>query len=167
MFRIYVASVSYSYCKNRSRCCICCNGYICMLQVSVQNISHVFRCMLQVLVSGCCICFTHVASICSKYFSYFRRRLHQVFYVSSVYCWMGQTDSRSMHPQVGAWIPACAQKMEQVRAVHTSVRETEGRRRSSHVAGGESRVNGAGSPCVRAKWSRHRRSSREHRKQSM
>ena len=41
MFQRYVASVSDRYCKSRSGCCTCCNGYICMLQVYVSNVSDV------------------------------------------------------------------------------------------------------------------------------
>ena len=42
IFKSYVASVLYGYCKSRSGCCICCNGYTRMLQASVPNVSSVF-----------------------------------------------------------------------------------------------------------------------------
>jgi hypothetical protein len=48
-----VASVSYGY-------CICCNGYICMLQVYLLNVS--------AISSGCCICCSG-HSVCFKYFT--------------------------------------------------------------------------------------------------
>ena len=35
LFQINVLSVSSGCCKSRSRYCICCNGYICMLQAYV------------------------------------------------------------------------------------------------------------------------------------
>jgi hypothetical protein len=57
MFQSYVASVSYGHCKSRSRYCRCCNDCICMLQFFVVNVSSFFRCMLQVCLSRCCICF--------------------------------------------------------------------------------------------------------------
>jgi hypothetical protein len=48
IFQRYVASISYGCCKNRLRCCICCNGCTRILQYFIFNVSSVFRCMLQV-----------------------------------------------------------------------------------------------------------------------
>jgi hypothetical protein len=47
MFQRYVASVLYWCCKNRSGCCICCNGYTRMLKC-ILNCFMYFRRMLQV-----------------------------------------------------------------------------------------------------------------------
>jgi hypothetical protein len=41
-------------------CCICCNGCTCMLKESIPNVSSVFRCMLQVCLSACCIYMLHM-----------------------------------------------------------------------------------------------------------
>jgi hypothetical protein len=41
MFQRYVASVLYGCCKSRSGCCICSNGCIRMLQMSISNVSYV------------------------------------------------------------------------------------------------------------------------------
>ena len=97
VFQRYVASVSYGCCKSSSGYCICCNGYIRMLQMSIPNILFVFfRRKSQVCLSGYCICFIHVASVfiwmlhklamafrcfvsvsdvCCKFFIYFGRML--------------------------------------------------------------------------------------------
>jgi hypothetical protein len=42
---------------------ICCNGLYNMLPVFVPNISSIFRRMLQVCLSGCCICFTRILQV--------------------------------------------------------------------------------------------------------
>ena len=48
VFHTYVASISFAYDKSKSRCCICCYGYIHMFQAYVLSVSSVFRIMLQV-----------------------------------------------------------------------------------------------------------------------
>jgi hypothetical protein len=63
MFHKYVASVSYGCCKTRSGCCICCNGCTCMLQVSVLMFRSSVRLYLQVCLSKCCMCFTHMLHV--------------------------------------------------------------------------------------------------------
>jgi hypothetical protein len=64
MLQVCVSSVSCECCKSRSGCCICCNGYTRMLQVSVLNVSSVFfRRMLQMCLFECCICFTHMLRV--------------------------------------------------------------------------------------------------------
>jgi hypothetical protein len=73
---------------------MCCNGCICMLQVLVPNVSSAFcKRMLQVGLSGCCICFTHTLQaflsrccVCLQWFSSVFRCFLQVFqkHVSSV-----------------------------------------------------------------------------------
>jgi hypothetical protein len=61
MFQRYVASVSDGCYKSRLRYCVCYNGRTLILQRYVTNVSSVFsERMLQVGLSGCCICFTHV-----------------------------------------------------------------------------------------------------------
>jgi hypothetical protein len=46
---MYVTSVPYRCCKkSRSGCCICCNGYTLMLQVSILKMFHLLRHILQV-----------------------------------------------------------------------------------------------------------------------
>jgi hypothetical protein len=72
MLHAYVSSVS-------EVCCICCNSCTCMWQTSVPNVSSVFRRMLQVCLSKCCICFTHrlevfyvdVAYVCNGFHVFF------------------------------------------------------------------------------------------------
>jgi hypothetical protein len=59
MFLRYVASVAYGCCKSRLKCCTCCKGYTHMLQVFV-HVSSIFRRILQVCLSRCCICFTQM-----------------------------------------------------------------------------------------------------------
>jgi hypothetical protein len=58
LFQMYISSVSY-------RCCIYCNGCICMLQASVPNVSSIF-------LDVCCKCIyvdvAYVSHICCKYF---------------------------------------------------------------------------------------------------
>ena len=96
MFQRYVASVSFGCYKSILECCICCNGYTCMLQAYVPNVSSVFRRMLQMCLFDvayvshiCCKCFiwmlhmfhTYGVSVCSKYFICFILMLH-----SSVLC---------------------------------------------------------------------------------
>ena len=49
MFKRYVTSISYGYCKSRSGCCTCCNSCTLMLQASVLNVSSVFS-------DVCCKC---------------------------------------------------------------------------------------------------------------
>jgi hypothetical protein len=48
VFHRYVANVLYGYCKSRSRCRICCNGYTCMFQLYVLSVFICFIRMLQV-----------------------------------------------------------------------------------------------------------------------
>jgi hypothetical protein len=57
-FQRFVASVSDRCCKSRLECCICCNGYTCMLQRYVINVSSMF-------LDVCCKC---VLSRCCVYF---------------------------------------------------------------------------------------------------
>jgi hypothetical protein len=65
LFQRYVASVSYECCKSKLGCCICCNGYTCMLQVSVSNVSSVFS-------YECCNWFyldvAYVSHICCSFY---------------------------------------------------------------------------------------------------
>jgi hypothetical protein len=84
MFQMYVTSVSYECCKSRSRCCICCNSYTRMLQVSIQNVSSIsdvrckcFICMLHMLQW----LYIYVVSICFKCFIYF-----QMYVATGVSC---------------------------------------------------------------------------------
>jgi hypothetical protein len=66
-FQRYVTRVSYEYCKSRSGCYICCNGYTLMLQTPLPNVSFVFfRHMFQAcfirpdvayILHICCKCF--------------------------------------------------------------------------------------------------------------
>jgi hypothetical protein len=64
MFHKYVASVSYGCCKSRSRFCICCNGCARMLQsFCFQCFIYFFIRMLQVCLSRCYICFTHMLHV--------------------------------------------------------------------------------------------------------
>jgi hypothetical protein len=94
MFHLDVAIVSCGCYKNRSGCCICCNGCTRMLQAFVPNISVVFpdvcsKCVyLNVTrVSHiCCMCFIWMLYIfCNGFFKHFQLFL-QVFqtYVASV-----------------------------------------------------------------------------------
>jgi hypothetical protein len=94
MFQRYVASISDGCCKNRSGCCIYCNSCTRMLQRSVTNVSSVFSGrMVQVCLSGCCICFTHrlhvfyldVAYVCNG-FRVFQKHDLSVPSASDVYC---------------------------------------------------------------------------------
>jgi hypothetical protein len=74
----YVISVSFGYCKSRSGCCICCYGYTCMFQEHVLGVSSVFRSILHVFDLD--VANGYVASVCSKFFTCFRRML-QLFYL--------------------------------------------------------------------------------------
>jgi hypothetical protein len=59
LFYMYVSSVSYGCCKSRLGCCI---GCMRMLQAHVSSVfSDVY--MLQVCLSRCCICFTHMLQV--------------------------------------------------------------------------------------------------------
>jgi hypothetical protein len=61
-FHMDVASVSYGYCKSRSRCCIC--------FAMATHVFQVFSCVLQVFQIYVCKCFsfwTYVASVSSEY----------------------------------------------------------------------------------------------------
>jgi hypothetical protein len=90
-------------------CCICCNRCTHMLQTSVPNVSSVFFTrMLQVCLSGCCICFTYmlqvfyldVAHVCNGFkcfscifasvsYTYFKSFIYLQTYVVSIACiWM-------------------------------------------------------------------------------
>jgi hypothetical protein len=87
MFQSYVASVSYRYCKTRSGCCTCCNGYARMVQVYVPNVSSVsdvcckcfhldvtYTCMLHAYVK-------HIHACCMRMLNVFRcfvRRLQML-----------------------------------------------------------------------------------------
>jgi hypothetical protein len=64
MFQRYVARVSFGYCKSRSRYCICCNVYTCMLQAPILDVSSVFICMLQVFYLDVEYVFTHMLHVC-------------------------------------------------------------------------------------------------------
>jgi hypothetical protein len=64
MFHRYVVIVSCECCKSRSGCCICCNGCTLMLQAFIPNVSSVFSGrVLQLCLSGCCICSTHMLHV--------------------------------------------------------------------------------------------------------
>jgi hypothetical protein len=51
LFQTYVASVSSRCCKSRSRCCICCNGYIASV---CSKMFHLFQTYVLIVSSGCC-----------------------------------------------------------------------------------------------------------------
>jgi hypothetical protein len=105
MFQRYIASVSYRWSKSRSRYCIYCNDYTCMLQASVLNVSFVFsdvcckyfyldaayvsHICLKVFLSECCICFAmtfqvflgvfaSVSYACFKYFIFLQTHVAKV-----------------------------------------------------------------------------------------
>ena len=87
MFQRYVVSVLDGCYKNRSGCCICCNGSTLILQRSMTNVSSVFlESILRVCLSRFCICFRHmlqvfyldVVYICNDFSSVFRS-FFQVF----------------------------------------------------------------------------------------
>jgi hypothetical protein len=44
-------------------CCICCNDYTCILQVSVPMFNMFFRSMLQGCLFGCCISSAHMLQV--------------------------------------------------------------------------------------------------------
>jgi hypothetical protein len=56
----------YGGCKSRYGYRICCNGCTPMLQISIQNVFYFTR-MLQVLLSGCCICCSGYIHILQTY----------------------------------------------------------------------------------------------------
>jgi hypothetical protein len=81
LFQMYVASVSFGYCKSRSGCCIYASVlgvFICMLQVFYLDICNSYPRVFKFLLVFC-KCFRRVA----KCFSCFRRML-QVFYFDIV-----------------------------------------------------------------------------------
>ena len=72
MFQRYVASVSYRCCKSRSGLHMLQWLYTHFASVYSKYYTYFFRRMLQVCLSGCCICFhTYVASVLSKCCIYF------------------------------------------------------------------------------------------------
>jgi hypothetical protein len=84
---MHVASVSCGCCKSRSRCCICCNGYTCMLQVSIPNVSAVsdvwyMRVYLGVAYVShlCCKCFIRMLHMFHIDVAYILQWLHTYFF---------------------------------------------------------------------------------------
>jgi hypothetical protein len=80
MFQRCVTTASYRCCKSKSGCCICCNGYTRMLQMSVPNVSSVFldiscKCVyldVACVLHICCTCFIwmlHMLAMAFKCFS--------------------------------------------------------------------------------------------------
>jgi hypothetical protein len=77
VLQAYVSSVPCGCCKSRSEYWICCNGYTCMLQASVLNVSavsdgcctcfvlvlHMFHTYVVSVLFGCCICFTLILQV--------------------------------------------------------------------------------------------------------
>ena len=78
MFQRYVVTALDECCKNRSGCCICCNGCTCMLQASVINVSSFFS-------DVCCKCVylnvAYASHICCKYFIWMLRMFCNGFQV--------------------------------------------------------------------------------------
>jgi hypothetical protein len=80
-------------CKSRSGCCICCNNCTRMLQTFVPMFHLFFRRMLEVCLSGCCICFTYmfqvfyldVAYVCNDFQVFLRVFQTHVSSVSSFF----------------------------------------------------------------------------------
>jgi hypothetical protein len=76
MFKVFfyvseVAIVLDECCKSRSECCICCNGYTHILQMSIHNVSSIFLdVLLHVCLSGYCIRFTYILQIFSMDITY-------------------------------------------------------------------------------------------------
>jgi hypothetical protein len=138
---------SYGYCKSRSGCCIRCNGYTRMLQVSIPNVSSVFRRMLQVFFLDV----AYVSHICCKRFIWmlhvflqwplsvfmyfckcFRRMLYvfQLFHtyvaIASVLSECCKSRSDVAHVAIG---PTCRSHLLQLLGRrHTCVWEVEGAR---------------------------------------
>jgi hypothetical protein len=88
VFRRYIVSVSYGCCKSRLGHCICCNGFVRMLQAFVHNVSSVFQACCKCayldiayvvsVLSGYCVCVTMVSSVFQCFFKCFRH-IFQVF----------------------------------------------------------------------------------------
>jgi hypothetical protein len=57
VFQMYIVSVSDVYCKSRSGCCICCNGYTHMLQVFYLNVAYISH------VHICCSDYKHMLQV--------------------------------------------------------------------------------------------------------
>jgi hypothetical protein len=129
MFQRYDANVLCGCCKSRSRCCICCHGYIRMLQTFIPNVSSIFfldicyKCVYLEfayvsqlccsVLSECCIYFTmafkcflyvfaSVSDACFKYFIYLQT------YVASVAsaCFKSRPDVVSPS-SLSATLPQC------------------------------------------------------------
>jgi hypothetical protein len=99
MFQVFHADVAK---VNRDVAYVAVIIHICC-KVYVPNVSFVFQHMLQVCLSVCCICFTHmmqvfyldVSYVCNRFFKCFHVFLHvfmRMFrmYVALVFIWMFQ-----------------------------------------------------------------------------
>jgi hypothetical protein len=102
MFGRYASSVSCGCCKSRSRCCICCNDYTCMLQVYVPHVSSIFsdvcyKCVyLEVahISHICCKCSIWMLHMFATVFHVFQSHVLNVLAIAYVCCnyfiWMFQ-----------------------------------------------------------------------------
>jgi hypothetical protein len=86
-FKLYVAYVSSGCCKSRFLCCICFDGYTCVLQVYVSNVSAVFKRMWQVF-AYVTVLYMYVACVFSKCFSCFIWILHVFIWMLHMLQWL-------------------------------------------------------------------------------
>jgi hypothetical protein len=103
VFQRYVASVLYWCCKNRSRCCICCNNYTCMFRLfhlfqmyvaSVSSVRYKIRFVCCIYMHGCNRMFLSVFGCFKRMFYLFRLDVAYIlqwihmcfFYVLDVCC---------------------------------------------------------------------------------